>query len=220
MMMHLDATAILFDMDGTLIDSSEASEITWQRWSAAHGVPIEHIRRVHHGRLPAETVSIVAPHLDAAAEGRAIYDSQEQMTDGIRSIAGAKAFFGSVPMNRAAIVTAATTRILQLRLGLVGIAPPAVCITAEHVTAGKPDPSGYREAARRLGVAPADCVVFEDAPAGLLAASRAGMRAVAILSTYTERELRSELPATAAPAAFCRDFTALAFDGRRISIAC
>jgi hypothetical protein len=129
-MIHLDATAILFDMDGTLIDSSEASEITWQRWSAAHGVPIEHIRRVHHGCLPAETVSIVAPHLDAAAEGRGIYDSQEQMTGGIRSIAGANAFFDPVPVDHAAIVTAATTRILQLRLGLVGIAPPAVCITA------------------------------------------------------------------------------------------
>ena len=205
-------------MDGTLIDSNDALEVTWQRWAAERGVAFEHIRRVHHGRLPAETISIVAPHLDAAAEARLIYAEQDAITGGIHPIAGANDFFRSVPAHRAAIVTAAMLPILHLRLQMVGLETPAVCVTGDSVRSGKPDPEGYLDAARRLGVEPRSCVVFEDAPAGLLAAHRAGMRAVAILTNYTEPALRAELPPEAVPAAFCQNFVGLTFDGTRITL--
>ena len=205
-------------MDGTLIDSNDALEVTWQRWAAERGVAFEHIRRVHHGRLPAETISIVAPHLDAAAEARLIYAEQDAITEGIHPIAGANDFFRSVPAHRAAIVTAATLRILHRRLRLVGIDAPTVCVTADSVRCGKPDPEGYLDAARRLGYEPQACVVFEDAPTGLVAAHRAGMRAVGILSNYTEAGLRAELGAGETPVAFIRDFRGVTLDGTALTL--
>ncbi len=207
----LNCQALLFDMDGTLIDSNEASEITWRRWAAVHGVSMEHIRAVHHGRRPAETVALVAPHLDAREQARRIYAEQATLTEGIHPIAGARELLASLPPGRSAIVTAATLSILRLRLELVGMTPPTVCVTADMVRSGKPHPEGYLEAARRLGFAPAACVVFEDAPAGLLAAHRAGMRAVAVLSNYTETQLRRELAAEGVPMAFVADLRGVSF---------
>ncbi len=202
--------AILFDMDGTLIDSTAASEATWARWAARHDVAMDAIREVHHGRLPQETIALVAPRLDAAAEARLIYEEQECGVDGIHPIEGANAFFESVPHSRKAIVTAATANILRLRLGIVGLVPPPVCVTSDVLTAGKPDPAGYLLAAERLGRGPDECVVFEDAPAGLLAAHRAGMRSIAVLSNYTEAALRREL-GEVVPRAFIRNFRGVSY---------
>jgi len=210
-MRYLSGRALLFDMDGTLIDSNEASEAIWQRWAMAHQVPIERIRAVHHGRRPEETITIVAPHLDAIAEAGALYREQEDFTRGIYPIMGARDFYDSVPRRQRAIVTAATRRILELRLGLVGLQPPEVCVTAEMLKAGKPDPEGYLQAARQLGYEPRDCIVFEDAPAGLIAAHRAGMQSVAVLTNYTEAALRHELDAEALPAAFRANLVGLSF---------
>lgn len=192
-------------MDGTLIDSAAASEITWVRWAGAHQVPIERIRQVHHGRRPEETIALVAPHLNASEEARDIYREQEVVAQGIHPIAGAKDFFESIPGDRCAIVTAATRKIIDLRFRIVGLTPPAVCITGDMLKAGKPSPEGYLEAARRLGCNPADCIVFEDAPAGLIAAHRAGMPSVAVLTNYEEASLRSELGPEIVPTAFYPD---------------
>jgi sugar-phosphatase len=180
--------AILFDMDGTLIDSNEASELIWKTWTDLRNIPIEKVRAVHHGRRPEETIAIVAPHLDALKEAQFIYDDQDKCVEGIHPIAGANAFYESLPQNTYAIVTAATQSILDLRFGIVGLTPPKVCVTAEQLKNGKPDPEGYLLAASRLGMDPKYCVVFEDAPAGLLAAKRAGMRSVAITTHYSEAE--------------------------------
>jgi HAD superfamily hydrolase (TIGR01509 family) len=189
-------------MDGTLIDSNEASEATWQKWAAVHQVPIESIRVVHHGRRPEETIAIVAPHLNALEEAKVIYDAQETSMQGIYPIAGANRFFESVPRGQSALVTAATRRIVGLRFEVVGLVPPEVCVTSETLNIGKPDPEGYLQAARRLGFRPEECIVFEDAPAGFIAAHRAGMQSVAILSNYSEAELRNELGPEVVPAAF------------------
>jgi sugar-phosphatase len=191
----LRARAILFDMDGTLLDSNEASEITWQAWAEERGVPIEKIRAVHHGRRPEETIALVAPRLDALEEAKAIYASQLEITTGVRPIPGAKEFFTAVPDAARAIVTAANQPILEHRFRLVNLPVPKVCVTATMLKNGKPDPEGYLLGARLVGHAPADCIVFEDAPAGLLAAKRAGIRSVAVLTNYTEAQLREELGA-------------------------
>lgn len=205
-MRYLKVRAILFDMDGTLIDSTEASEITWQRWAAARQVSMANIRQVHHGRRPEETIAIVAPHLNAIEESKHIYGEQETLSEGIRPIAGASGFFESIPRGQCAIVTAASRRIVDLRFRTAGLIPPEVCVTGDTLKVGKPSPEGYLEAARRLECKPEDCIVFEDAPAGLIAAHRAGMRSVAVLSNYTEAQLRDELHPEITPTAFIQDF--------------
>ena len=198
-------------MDGTLLDSTEASDFTWQRWALAHQVPFESVLQVHHGRRPEETIAIVAPHLNALEEAKIIYQAQESLIEGIHPIAGAKGFFESVPRNRCAIVTSATRKIVDLRLEIVGLEPPEVCVTSESLKTGKPNPEGYLEAARRLRFEPKECIVFEDAPAGLIAAHRAGMQSVAILSNYTEARLRNELGPEIVPAVFLPNFLGIAF---------
>jgi mannitol-1-/sugar-/sorbitol-6-phosphatase len=210
-MRQLNCKAILFDMDGTLIDSTEASEFTWRRWALAHHVPFENVLEVHHGRRPEETIAIVAPHLNALEEAKIIYNAQESLIEGIYPIKGAKGFFESVPKDRRAIVTSATRKIVDLRFEIVGLKPPEVCVTAESLKTGKPDPEGYLEAARRLRFEAKECIVFEDAPAGLIAAHRAGMQSVAILSNYTEARLRNELGPEIVPAVFLQNFLGISF---------
>jgi HAD superfamily hydrolase (TIGR01509 family) len=210
-MRHLKVRAILFDMDGTLIDSTEASEITWQRWAVAHRVSMESIRRVHHGRRPEETIAIVAPYLNAIEESKHIYAGQEMLAEGIKPIAGANSFFESIPSGQCAIVTAASRAIVDLRFRTVGLVPPDVCVTGDTLKVGKPSPEGYLEAARRLECRPEDCIVFEDAPAGLIAAHRAGMQSVAVLSNYTEPCLREELNPEMVPWAFLQDFRGVTY---------
>ena len=210
-MRNLEVRAILFDMDGTLIDSTEASEITWQRWAAAHQVSMESIRLVHHGRRPEETIAIVAPYLNAIEESKHIYAEQEMLAEGIQPIAGANSFFESIPRGQCAIVTAASRAIVDLRFRTVGLVPPDVCVTGDTLKVGKPSPEGYLEAARRLECKPEDCIVFEDAPAGLIAAHRAGMQSVAVLSNYTEARLRDELSPEMVPTAFLRDFRGITY---------
>jgi mannitol-1-/sugar-/sorbitol-6-phosphatase len=218
MTVYIRGKAILFDMDGTLIDSNEASEATWQRWAASHQVPMEKIREVHHGRRPEETIAIVAPHLDVLKEAKVIYDAQESSMDGIHPILGANSFFQSVPKDRCALVTAATLKIVRLRFKVVGLEPPEVCVTSETLKTGKPSPEGYLQAAKRLGFAPAECIVFEDAPAGLIAAHRAGMPSIAIVSNYTEAELRKELGPEMAPLAFLPNFLGVSFADGTVTI--
>lgn len=210
-MRYLKVEAILLDMDGTLIDSTEASEITWRRWAAAHQVSMESIRQVHHGRRPEETIAIVAPYLNAIEESKHIYGEQETLAEGIRPIAGANAFFESIPRGQCAIVTAASRRIVDLRFRTIGLVPPDVCVTGDTLKVGKPSPEGYLEAARRLECKPEDCIVFEDAPAGLIAAHRAGMQSVAVLSNYAEARLRDELGPEVVPTAFLQDFRGITY---------
>jgi mannitol-1-/sugar-/sorbitol-6-phosphatase len=207
----LRARAIIFDMDGTLIDSAEASEIAWRSWAAKHQVPIDRILELHHGRRPEETIAIVAPRLNATEEAQGIYNEQESLMEGVRPIAGANAFFESVPRDQCALVTAATRKLVDLRFKIVGLVPPDVCVTSEMLTAGKPNPEGYLQAAQRLGYEPRDCIVFEDAPAGLIAAHRAGMRSVAILSSFTEAALRDQLGPKIVPLGFLQNHHRVGF---------
>ena len=199
-------------MDGTLLESNVASEKIWKTWSKINHIDIEKIRAVHHGRRPEETIALVAPELDAIKEAKFIYDDQENCVEGIYPIKGVNAFYNSLPSGSYGIVTAANQFILEKRFKIVGLKHPEICITAALLKKGKPDPEGYLLGAKRLGFDPKDCIVFEDAPAGLLAAKRAGMRSIAITTHYSAEQLKQELGSDYEPVLVIADYQGFSLD--------
>ena len=181
--MALRCRAVLFDLDGVLVDSNPIAERHWRRWADRHGLPFDEIARTHHGRPTAETVRRVAPHLDAEREARLKETAEADDTDVLAAYDGAAALLAGLPDGRWAIATSGTRRTAAFRLAHVGLPEPAAFVTADDVRRGKPAPDPYLLAAERLGVAAADCVVVEDAPAGVEAARAAGARVVAVAST-------------------------------------
>jgi len=184
--------AILFDMDGTLVDSTACVESTWRTWATRHNLDIEKLLRVAHGRQNHETIRLVAPHLETPEEIAFLVRAEEECQDGIVAVPGALDFVDMLPVERWAVVTSAWRRLAKIRLECVGLPLPAVLITADEVKLSKPHPDGYLAAAARLGIEPAECLVFEDAPAGIEAAIAAGMNAVGIKTTFSHKELGCE----------------------------
>ena len=176
--------AFLFDMDGTLLNSAASAERIWGAWAARHGLEVEGFLRTMHGRRSEDTIRDCGiPGLDIAAEARAITDAEIDDTAGTVEIPGARAFLDALPAGRWVIVTSAPRALAQARLRAAGLLLPAIMITAEDITAGKPDPEGYRLAAQRLGIPPEACLVFEDAPPGILAGEAAGADVLVIGKT-------------------------------------
>lgn len=173
--------AILFDMDGTLLDSHVAVERVWQKWAAAFGRDAAPIMRKCHGRRTIDTVrAFEIPGLDVEAEVRKIEAMEISDTDGIVAVPGAAELLARLPGDRFAIVTSASRALATARLAAAGLPIPALMINAEMVTHGKPDPEGYMKGAALCGTTADQCLVFEDAPAGLEAGRRAGADVVAI----------------------------------------
>lgn len=188
-MIAFSCRAVLFDLDGVLIDSSTVVERHWRRWASRCGVPFERVLAVVHGRRSFEVVRVVAPHLDAAEEGRRL-DAEEAMdTDGLRVFDGAHALLCEMSPRAWAVVTSGNPPTARTRLQFGSLPWPRVLVTADDVRRGKPAPDGYLLAAERLGVAPSDCLVIEDAPAGVEAARAAGMPVVAVLTTHAPGDL-------------------------------
>jgi mannitol-1-/sugar-/sorbitol-6-phosphatase len=183
----LDCDAVLFDMDGTLVDSRALVERMWLRWAERRGVSAEAILAVAHGRRTLETMQLVAPQF-ATAEEAAQLDTEEEAEarehGGETAVAGAASLLQALPIARWAIVTSADAEIARRRVAGVGLPVPRLLIGAADVQVGKPDPEGYRQAARALGFEPARCVVVEDTPAGVQAGRAAGARVVGMLTTY------------------------------------
>ena len=180
-------SALLFDMDGTLLSSLEAAERIWSRWAARHGLDVARFLPTIHGVRAVDTISRLGlPGVDAQKEADAL--SAEEMEDmgGIRPIAGAPEFLAALPADRWAIVTSAPQALARRRLAAAGLQVPGLLIAAEDVTRGKPLPDCYHLAASRLGVATADCLVFEDAPAGIAAGEASGAAVAVIAATHLE----------------------------------
>ncbi|MEO1075784.1 MAG: HAD-IA family hydrolase [Bacteroidota bacterium] len=180
--MTLRCQAIVFDLDGVLCDSTPIAERHWRRWAEARGVPVEPILAAHHGRPTVETIRQFAPHLDAEVEARAKERDEADDTDGLRAFDGAARLLTAIPQARWAIATSGRRRTATNRLRHTGLPIPPVLVTADDVQHGKPAPDPYRQAIDALGFAPADCLVFEDAPAGIASAQAAGAAAVGIAS--------------------------------------
>lgn len=167
-------------MDGTLVDSTAVVERVWGRFAEANDIDIAELLATSHGVKAIDTIRRHAPGIDpiAASEELAAYELTQN--DGIVEIAGAAAFTSQVPDAGFAVVTSAPAELAKLRLALCGIRVPSVLVGAEHVDRGKPHPDPYLIAAAALGFDPSDCVVFEDAEAGVLAGLAAGMRVVVV----------------------------------------
>jgi sugar-phosphatase len=176
----LSCSAILLDLDGVLVESGRTVERSWRGWAARHGVPEAVVLRLCHGRTSAETIAAAAPHLDAAAEADRIEREQAADTTELAACAGAAELLSTLPRGYWAVVTSGGRALATARLRAVGLPVPAVLVAAGDVHRGKPDPAGYLAAAGRLGVPPDECVVVEDARAGVLAALAAGCRVIGV----------------------------------------
>lgn len=185
----LTCSAILFDMDGVLVDSHLAVERTWRRWSTLRDVHVPDIVQRAHGRRPFETVREIAPHLDIGEEVRWLAAAEEADLDGVVALPGAKALLETLTGAEHAIVTSSGRELARRRLAQARLPVPALIVSADDVHIGKPSPEGYLAAASGLGVAADRCVVFEDTPAGIRAGRAAGARVVALRTTFPSRDL-------------------------------
>ncbi|MFF6638961.1 HAD family hydrolase [Streptomyces althioticus] len=193
--MTIHARALLFDNDGTLVSSLASVNRCWTRWAVEYGLTAEDFARIElHGRPAAEIAADLLPaHVVPQAVARIEDLEVEDVADGgVSLLPGTKEFLTGLPAERWAVVTSATRRLAEARLGAAGIRPKTL-VAADDITRGKPDPEPYLLAARMLGVDPADCVVFEDAPAGLQAGRAAGMTTVALATTHRAEELTADL---------------------------
>lgn len=186
---ELLCSALLFDLDGVLVDSSVVVARHWKEWAEHHAVSYERVASIMHGRTSVETIRIVAPDLDAEYEAR-IHEAREGIdTDGLEVFAAADALLRSLPDRGWAVVTSGSLHTAANRLRYGQFPKPPVLVTAEDVQRGKPDPEGFLLAARRLGVQPELCVVIEDAPVGIEAARAAGMRVIGVATTHRPQAL-------------------------------
>lgn len=189
--MIFSTKAILFDMDGVLMDSTPSVERVWRAWAAKHGLDPDRVAPLAHGRRSIETIRAVAPELDAAKENIVVEQMEIDDKEGVTALPGAAELFAHLPPDRSAIVTSATRPLAVARLGYAGIPVPCHMITANDVIHGKPSPEPFLKGAALLGLAPADCVVFEDSPAGIASARSAGMKTIALQTTYPANQLQA-----------------------------
>jgi len=178
--------AFLFDMDGTVINSIAAAERVWTDWARRQGLDVATFLPTIHGKRAIETIGeLMLPGVDPVLEADALLKAEADDLEGIVPIAGAVAFLKSLPPERWAIATSAPRELALLRMKAAGIPVPAVIVAAEDVTRGKPAPDCFQLAARRLGFEAQDCLIFEDAPAGIAAAEAAGASLMVISATHT-----------------------------------
>jgi sugar-phosphatase len=179
----LTAHALLLDMDGTLVNSDAVVERIWRRWADRHGLDGDEVLKVVHGRQGHASMAVLLPHRsqeqNLADNARMLAEETADM-DGVVPVPGAPEFLAALRGVPHALVTSADVALSTARMAAAGLALPDVRVTAESVGASKPDPEGFLKGAAELGVAPADCVVFEDSGAGIAAGRAAGMRVVGV----------------------------------------
>jgi sugar-phosphatase len=191
-MKRFECRAILFDLDGVLVDSTAFVEEQWRRWAEAKGLGAEPFLRVCHGRRAIETIRLAAPHLDAEAEVAAFQPDATGHGLAIAPIEGAARLLEALPPASWAVATSGPRLDASERLRRAGLPVPNVLVCAEDVVHGKPSPDVYLMAAASLAVAPSECLVIEDAPAGVQAARAAGMGVIGLTSTHRREELDAD----------------------------
>jgi sugar-phosphatase len=172
--------ALLFDLDGTLVDSNAVALKVMEAWCAKHGIPVQAVLDVGHGGRTEDAVARLAPHLCAKTEAAEIEHLEGTSLDGLAVIAGADRFVNSLETHAWAIVTSSSLPLATSKLAACHLPVPDLLITAEAVQHGKPHPEPYLTAAEALGVSSEDCLVFEDANNGVNSALAAGCKVIII----------------------------------------
>ncbi|MFP3712284.1 HAD-IA family hydrolase [Puerhibacterium sp. TATVAM-FAB25] len=187
--MRFEVEAVLFDIDGTLVDSTPAVERIWETWADRHGLDLDAILRVCHGRRSEDTVALFLPADERAAAVAELEQLELEDLDAVEALPATRELLPRLPARRWAAVTSGSRRIMRARLVAAGLPVPEVLVAAGDVTAGKPAPDGYLKAAAALGVDVGRCLVVEDAPAGLAAGRAAGARTLAVATSHDPAEL-------------------------------
>ena len=185
----IECRGVLFDLDGVLVDSTPAVARVWAGWAREHGFDPDEVVRNAHGKPSIATIRELLPHADHEAENREVERRELADTDGVIPMPGAIELLQAIPQEKWAIVTSCTRPLSNVRINAAGLPEPKHLVTSTDVVHGKPDPEPYLRGAQALGVAPRDCVVLEDAPAGILAGKAAGMRVLALRTTASDTEL-------------------------------
>ena len=189
-MISLRCRGLLFDLDGVLVDSTPAVARVWAWWAREHGFEPEEIVRKAHGRPSLATIRELLPHANHEAENREVERREIADVDGVIPLPGAMQMLQALPPTRWAIVTSCTRPLAGVRIRAAGLPEPKYVVSATEVSRGKPDPEPYLKGAYMLGFPAVECLVFEDAPAGIRAGKAAGARVVALRTTASDAELR------------------------------
>jgi sugar-phosphatase len=187
--MKILCQGMLFDLDGVLVDSTPAVARVWTIWANKHGFVPDEVVRQAHGRPSLTTIRELLPHSDHDTENREVERGEIEDVEGVIPLPGALEILQALPQDRWAIATSCTRKLAEVRIRAAGLPVPKFLITSTDVQHGKPNPEPYIKAAKILGLAPADCVVIEDAPAGIRAGKAAGARVLALRTTAPDAEL-------------------------------
>ena len=187
----IKAKALLFDMDGVLTNSIPAVTRVWTRWAEQHGFSAPEVVHRAHGRPSIATLRDLLPDADHHAENRLIEQAEIEDLEGIVPLPGAQELLLSLPPDAWAIVTSCTRPLAEVRIRAAGLPVPQHFITSSDIVHGKPHPEPYLKGAASVGVAPTECIVVEDVPAGIASGKSAGARVIALSTTTSEGELRA-----------------------------
>jgi mannitol-1-/sugar-/sorbitol-6-phosphatase len=187
----ITCSALLFDLDGVLIDSTPAVTRVWTGWAIAHGFDPDDVVRKAHGRPSIATIGDYLPHGDHEAENREVERREIEDLEGVVTLPGARELLSALPSDRWTIVTSCTRPLAEVRLRAAGLPIPQRLLTSDDVKNGKPDPEPYLKGASLLGLSARNCVVVEDVPAGIRAGKAAGARVIACRTTVSEPELKA-----------------------------
>lgn len=189
--MEISCAAILFDMDGVLIDSTPAVARVWSQWALERGFDPEQVVRLAHGRPSISTIRDLLPNAEHEAENREVERREIADLEGVVPLPGARRLLASLPQERYAIVTSSTRKLAEARLQAAELPVPKFFVTSTDIVNGKPHPEPYLKAAAKLGADPRECIVVEDVPSGIRSGKAAGARVIAFPTTVKAEELRA-----------------------------
>ncbi|HKW61030.1 MAG TPA: HAD family hydrolase [Candidatus Acidoferrum sp.] len=189
-MNSLRCHGVLFDLDGVLVDSTPAVARVWAWWARKHGFDPDKTVREAHGKPSIATIRELLPNANHDAENKEVERREIEDTEGVIPLPGSVELLRAIPPDKWAIVTSCTRRLAEVRIAAAGLPKPKQMVTSNDITHGKPHPEPYLKGAQILGVTGAECVVIEDAPAGIRAGKAAGAHVIALRTTASDDELR------------------------------